>query len=117
MSVGDSRLSRVYAAGVAAILGGLVLGLSVPPTRYVLDRILPAPGEGPSEKTQRNGFFGMDIYTTTTTGARYASRVAAQGDPGYRATAVLLGVGPEPRAGPRPAPRRGRCPHPVHRAR
>ncbi|AHK35601.1 saccharopine dehydrogenase family protein [Rhodococcus opacus] len=91
MNVGDSRLSRVYAAGVAAILGGLVLGLSVPPTRYVLDRILPAPGEGPSEKTQRNGYFAMDIYTTTTTGARYASRVTAQGDPGYRATAVLLG--------------------------
>ncbi|WP_257226563.1 saccharopine dehydrogenase family protein [Rhodococcus opacus] len=91
MSVGDSRLSRLYAAGVAAILGGLVLGLSVPPTRYVLDRLLPAPGEGPSEKTQRNGYFAMDIYTTTTTGARYAARVAAQGDPGYRATAVLLG--------------------------
>ncbi|RYF57085.1 MAG: enoyl-ACP reductase [Comamonadaceae bacterium] len=91
MSVGDSRLSRIYAAGVAAILGGLVLGLSVPPTRYVLDRILPSPGEGPSEKTQRDGYFAMDIYTTTTTGARYASRVTAQGDPGYRATAVLLG--------------------------
>ncbi|MFC9764187.1 saccharopine dehydrogenase family protein [Rhodococcus jostii] len=91
MSVGDSRLSRLYAAGVAAILGGLVLRLSVSPTRYVLDRLLPAPGEGPSEKTQRNGYFAMDIYTTTTTGARYASRVKAQGDPGYRATAVLLG--------------------------
>ncbi|RZL74504.1 MAG: enoyl-ACP reductase [Rhodococcus sp. (in: high G+C Gram-positive bacteria)] len=91
MTVGNSRLSRVYAGGVAAILGGLVLGLSLPPTRYVLDRILPSPGEGPSDKTQRNGYFAMDIYTTTTTGARYASRVKAQGDPGYRATAVLLG--------------------------
>ncbi|MDI9979310.1 saccharopine dehydrogenase NADP-binding domain-containing protein [Rhodococcus sp. IEGM 1307] len=91
MGVGDSRLSRLYAGGVAAVLGGLVLGLSLPPTRFVLDRILPAPGEGPSEKTQRNGFFAMGIYTTTTTGARYAARVKAQGDPGYRATAVLLG--------------------------
>lgn len=88
---GDSRLSRLYAGGVAAVLGGLVLGLSLPPTRYVLDRILPASGEGPSEKTQRTGYFAMDIYTTTTAGARYASRVKAQGDPGYRATAVLLG--------------------------
>lgn len=32
----------------------------------------------------------MDI-STTATGARYASRAAALGDPGYRATAVLLG--------------------------
>jgi short subunit dehydrogenase-like uncharacterized protein len=91
MSVGGSRLSRLYAGGVAAILGGLVLGLSVRPTRYVLDRILPAPGQGPSEKTQRNGYFVMDIYTTTTTGARYTARVQGQGDPGYRATAVMLG--------------------------
>lgn len=91
MGVGDSRLSRLYAAGVAGILGGLVLGLSLPPTRFLLDRILPAPGEGPSDTTQRNGYFAMDIYTTTATGARYAARVKAQGDPGYRATAVLLG--------------------------
>lgn len=87
----DSPSSRLYAAGVSAVLGGLVLGLSLPPTRYILDRILPAPGGGPSEKTQRNGYFAMDIYTTTTTGARYAARVKAHGDPGYRATAVLLG--------------------------
>ena len=91
MSVGGSRLSRLYAGGVAAVLGGLVLGLSVRPTRYVLDRILPAPGQGPSEKTQREGYFVMDIYTTTTTGARYTARVQGQGDPGYRATAVMLG--------------------------
>ena len=91
MSVGGSRLSRLYAGGVAAVLGGLVLGLSVRSTRYVLDRILPAPGQGPSEKTQRDGYFVMDIYTTTTTGARYTARVQGQGDPGYRATAVMLG--------------------------
>ena len=91
MSVGGLPLSRLYAGGVAALLGGLVLGLSVRPTRYLLDRILPAPGRGPSEKTQRDGYFAMDIYTTTTTGARYTARVAGDGDPGYRATAVMLG--------------------------
>ena len=31
------------------------------------------------------------MYTTTTTGAHYTSRVKAKGDPGYRATAVMLG--------------------------
>ena len=91
MSVGGLPLSRLYAGGVAALLGGLVLGLSVRPTRYLLDRILPAPGRGPSEKTQRDGYFAMDIDTTTTTGARYTARVAGDGDPGYRATAVMLG--------------------------
>ncbi|NHU49670.1 enoyl-ACP reductase, partial [Rhodococcus sp. A14] len=59
--------------------------------RYVLDRVLPSPGDGPSEEAQRKGHFTIDVYTTTTTGARYTSRVKAKGDPGYSATAVMLG--------------------------
>ena len=33
----------------------------------------------------------MTIRTTTETGARYLATVAAQGDPGYAATTVMLG--------------------------
>jgi short subunit dehydrogenase-like uncharacterized protein len=33
----------------------------------------------------------MRTYTTTTTGARYMAKVAASGDPGYKATAMMLG--------------------------
>jgi short subunit dehydrogenase-like uncharacterized protein len=33
----------------------------------------------------------MEVHTRTSTGARYASTVAAKGDPGYAATAVMLG--------------------------
>ncbi|GAA4474395.1 trans-acting enoyl reductase family protein [Rhodococcus olei] len=91
MSVGSSPLSPVLAAGVAAGLGGLIAGLSFPPTRWVLDRVLPKPGAGPSEKTRRTGHFTSDVHTTTTTGARYVARIRAQGDPGYAATAVMLG--------------------------
>ena len=91
MNVGSSFASPVIAAGVAAGMGGLVTGLAVPPTRWLLDRVLPKPGEGPSEKARRNGHFTIDVYTRTTTGDRYTARVAAQGDPGYAATAVMLG--------------------------
>lgn len=91
MSVGQSALSPVFAAGISAGLGALMAGLAFGPTRYVLDRVLPKPGEGPSEKARNAGHFTMDIYTTTSTGARYASRVRAKGDPGYAATAVMLG--------------------------
>ncbi|AEV81581.1 enoyl reductase [Actinoplanes sp. SE50] len=91
MSVGASPLSPVLAAGIKLGLGALIVGLAVPPTRYLLDRILPKPGDGPGEKTQQDGHFTMDIFTTTTTGARYRARVRAKGDPGYAATAVMLG--------------------------
>jgi short subunit dehydrogenase-like uncharacterized protein len=33
----------------------------------------------------------MTTWTRTTTGARYRAVFAAQGDPGYQATAVMLG--------------------------
>jgi short subunit dehydrogenase-like uncharacterized protein len=74
-------------AGVAALAGGLMLR----PTRAVLDRVLPEPGEGPSEKVQRNGFFNLEIHSTTSTGAKYVASVTGKGDPGYAATARMLG--------------------------
>ncbi|MGE0214815.1 saccharopine dehydrogenase family protein [Mycolicibacterium sp.] len=57
----------------------------------VLDRVLPKPGTGPSEQTRERGSYVVETYTTTTTGARYRARMSQQGDPGYKATSVLLG--------------------------
>ncbi|MBY6366160.1 saccharopine dehydrogenase family protein [Rhodococcoides corynebacterioides] len=91
MSVGSSPASPVLAAGVLAGLGAFVAGLAFKPTRFLLDKVLPAPGSGPSEKTRQKGHFVVDIYTTTTSGEHYVSRVKAKGDPGYAATAMMLG--------------------------
>jgi short subunit dehydrogenase-like uncharacterized protein len=91
MSAGTSPLSPVIAAATKAGLGALVVGLSLPPTRWLLDRILPKPGEGPDEQARERGHFTVDLFTTTSTGARYTARVRAKGDPGYAATAVMLG--------------------------
>lgn len=91
MSAGRSPLSPLIAVGVAGALGGLLAGLTFPPTRYVLDKVLPEPGDGPGERSRDKGHFTMDTFTTTSTGARYAARFQAQGDPGYKATAVMLG--------------------------
>jgi len=91
MSVGSSPLAPVLAGGVSAGLGALVAGMALPPTRALLDRVLPKPGSGPSESAQENGYFRIEVHTRTTTGARYLATVAAKGDPGYAATAVMLG--------------------------
>ncbi|MCA1007809.1 saccharopine dehydrogenase NADP-binding domain-containing protein [Rhodococcus hoagii] len=91
MNVGSSFASPVIAGGIAAGMGALVAGLLFPPTRWLLDRVLPKPGDGPNEKARRNGHFTIDLYGNTTSGARYTARVAAQGDPGYAATAVMFG--------------------------
>lgn len=91
MSVGTSPAAPVIAHATTAALNALVIGFAVPPIRFVLDRVLPAPGTGPNESTRRNGHFTVDVFGVTTTGARYRARVKAQGDPGYAATAVMLG--------------------------
>ena len=57
----------------------------------MLARLLPAPGQGPDERTRRTGYFRIQIHTRTSAGARYLGAVEAQGDPGYAATSVMLG--------------------------
>jgi short subunit dehydrogenase-like uncharacterized protein len=91
LSTGGGPLGAAAAAGVAGGLAAGLAGLALPPTRFVLDRVLPAPGEGPSEEARRRGRFRMDVRTETASGARYVAVVAAQGDPGYAATAVMFG--------------------------
>ena len=64
MAAGSGLMGPVVGGAVTAGLGALVAGLAFRPTRALLDRVLPSPGEGPSEKTQRNGFYKIDIHTT-----------------------------------------------------
>ncbi|MBV8527730.1 MAG: enoyl-ACP reductase, partial [Candidatus Dormibacteraeota bacterium] len=88
---GTGPMAPLRAAGMSAAIGGLIAGLATPLTKPVLRRFLPKPGEGPSVAVQRNGFFRLELHTTTSQGVRYTATVAANGDPGYRATAVMLG--------------------------
>jgi short subunit dehydrogenase-like uncharacterized protein len=88
---GSGPMSPVMAGGMAVGLGGLVAGLAWTPTRTVIDRFLPKPGEGPGPEAQAAGRFRLEIHATTTTGARYRTRVGADLDPGYGGSAVMFG--------------------------
>jgi len=91
MALGDGAGGRVRALGLAGGLGALVAGMAVPPFRFVFDRVLPDPGQGPKEQMVRGGFYDIEIHTRTPSGERWTCHVAAQGDPGYGATSVILG--------------------------
>ncbi|MFA4841915.1 MAG: saccharopine dehydrogenase NADP-binding domain-containing protein [Agrococcus sp.] len=82
---------RMRAAGIAAAMAALVAAMATPGVRPLVDRLLPSPGEGPSEERRRSGSFAMETTTRTTGGRRYRAEVRAQGDPGYAATSVMLG--------------------------
>lgn len=59
--------------------------------RRLVERLAPKAGSGPSEAARERGYYRAETYTTTTDGARYLAKMAQQGDPGYKATSVLLG--------------------------
>jgi short subunit dehydrogenase-like uncharacterized protein len=91
MLTGPGLVGGAKAAGVAGGLAGTFAGFALPGVRQLLDRVLPDPGEGPSEKTRERGFFDIDIHATTSSGERMRCEIRAPGDPGYKATAVMLG--------------------------
>ena len=82
---------RSKAAGIAGGLAGTFAGFATPGMRQILDRVLPDPGEGPSEGARDRGFFAIDIHTTTSSGDRLRCEIRVDGDPGYKATAVMFG--------------------------
>ena len=91
MAFGRGPLGPALAAGTALGVAGMGLGMALPPTRAVLDRVLPKPGEGPSARTRERGYFRTETTGTATDGRRYRTTFAMRGDPGYAATAVMLG--------------------------
>jgi short subunit dehydrogenase-like uncharacterized protein len=94
MSLGSSAVAPVASAVLAGV-GKATFGLG---SRYfrllprrMLERIAPKAGTGPSQAARERGYYRIETYTTTTSGARYVARMQQQGDPGYQATSVLLG--------------------------
>ncbi|WP_040813674.1 saccharopine dehydrogenase family protein [Nocardia concava] len=95
MSAGSSTAAPLVAAGIA---GGIVATMAagavlsrVSVGRKLIDRIVPKPGTGPSERARKSGWFTMRTFAHTTSGAKYLCTFAGKGDPGYQATSVMLG--------------------------
>ena len=68
----------------ASRLGGAYLRMFPP---GLFESLIPRPNGDDAPR----GHYRVETYATTTRGARYVASMAQQGDPGYAATAVLLG--------------------------
>ncbi|QRV84407.1 hypothetical protein RhiJN_12423 [Ceratobasidium sp. AG-Ba] len=61
------------------------------PVRWIAKKFLPKPGEGPSEKALKEGWF--EVVNVTHAGGLYAkSIVKGNGDPGYGLTSVECAI-------------------------
>jgi short subunit dehydrogenase-like uncharacterized protein len=89
---GRGLRGTVTAYGVLTALAAVLGAQSTEVTAKALAALLPKSGAGPSAEARKNGFFKAQILAESEDGEHtLRARVEGQGDPGYAATAVMLG--------------------------
>ena len=91
MMTGDGIGGRAKALAIGGGLGGVMGAAAFGPTRNLMGRLAPQPGEGPSPEQQRTGFFDIRFHGVTASGDEMRVRVTGDRDPGYGSTAKMLG--------------------------
>jgi short subunit dehydrogenase-like uncharacterized protein len=83
---GSSRTARgaAFAGKVFESVAASAVG------RKILKRLLPKPGQGPSEKVMNEGFFECEFVADTKDGRRVRGILKGQGDAGNRITVKCL---------------------------
>jgi short subunit dehydrogenase-like uncharacterized protein len=85
----NGPLGWLPAAGLAT--GATMFELALQsPLRPLLKPLLPAPGQGPSERTMNEGWFRCELLGVATDGRQVRGVIKDQGDPGNRATVKFL---------------------------
>ena len=94
MMTGQGVAGLARATAITAALASFITAASIKPGRAVMNRLLlPAPGEGPDEKEREAGGFEMRLVGRHPEAPtrRLEACVIGKRDPGYGATARMLG--------------------------
>ena len=90
MITGKGFSGRLSAFTQSIVLGLFAVSVFMTPTRKLLQRFLPKPGEGPSPEAQAAGYFDISLLGKTGSGKRLEVQVTGDRDPGYGCTAKML---------------------------
>jgi short subunit dehydrogenase-like uncharacterized protein len=105
MSFPKGPKGLVAAAALTSGLGAFVAATAFGPTRELLKKVLPKPGDGPSREARDAGYFTIRFFARTEAplragarpgapragASRLTGRVEGTSDPGYGETAKMLG--------------------------
>lgn len=92
MQTGRGLQGRTRAWAMMLGLSAVTLGMSMPVTRkLLLATLLPRPGEGPDEASRNNGCLRATFDGVGQDGTEAAVHLSLDKDPGYGATAMMLG--------------------------
>lgn len=92
MATGTGFGGRLRAWAVAGGLGGFMAAAAARPTRSLLKRVLPAPGEGPDRNARESGRYEIDFVAVGSHPEHpgLIATVAASLDPGYGSTSRMI---------------------------
>jgi short subunit dehydrogenase-like uncharacterized protein len=92
MAMGPGPVGFGKASALAGALGGFVVAGAVPPSRWALKTfVVPKPGQGPSAEQQRAGRFAFLLRGKPNHGEAVTVKFMGDRDPGYGATARMVG--------------------------
>jgi short subunit dehydrogenase-like uncharacterized protein len=86
----DPPLARTKAWAGTGAIAAFYAAVKQPVTRRLISPWLPTPGAGPPEQTMDRGWFTCDLLGIAEDGRRVRGLISYAGDPGNRATTVLV---------------------------
>ncbi|MGI9205658.1 MAG: saccharopine dehydrogenase family protein [Woeseiaceae bacterium] len=88
---GKGLPGRLRATVMAIALRLFVVASAIGFTRrWVVEKLLPDPGEGPSKNERENGYFNLLLIGELANGSIIRARVKGDRDPGYGSTSKML---------------------------
>ena len=92
MLAGVGLRGGMTAYAIAGGLGGFVAMTAMAPSRWLLQRfVLPAPGDGPSPRSQAEGFYDLRFVGSFDDERTIGAKITGDADPGYGSTSKMLG--------------------------
>lgn len=91
MMVGKGVKGRLRGYGITGAMGAFFTASAIGPTRWLVEKLVPSPGEGPSPEDQEKGFYDLRFIGKTEDGKKLITKVTGDRDPGYGSTGKMLG--------------------------
>ncbi len=90
LRTGSGAIGAALAGAMAGGIGAGIVALRSGAWRAAMRKVLPAPGEGPSERAMDNGSFRCELIGESENGTQVRGSIAGRGDPGNRATTLFV---------------------------
>lgn len=90
MMTGRGIKGRLAAYAITGGLAAFFTASAIKPTRWLVEKFVPQPGEGPSPESQKAGFYDFRFVGRTEDGKTIITKVTGDQDPGYGSTGKML---------------------------